>query len=556
MSAEAETAALLARLRRAWKKEQHFHHTRGLCFLVVWLIALVVLDLVVDWLFLIPGYGRWVLLGINAAVVAWVVWHHWLRYLRRYDPVRTALKVERRHPELRSLLVSFVQLRDDAATARYASPALIRAVRRQTIEYTRPIDFREIVSYRELRRIFTLAACVVAFFAVISVNWSGHLRVLAYRLLHPEARIGYPTRTKIEAITGNISVQQGRDVTLEVRAGGLVPREGSLYVKPRNGAWERLRLAPADAPNRFAYTFEEVYQSFEYRVRLGDASSEVYAVNVVPPPRILQAEVTLTYPAYAGQKPRTLDVLNLEVPEGTRIAWRLRCDRPLEAAEMVRDEDQAEPLELSEDGTVASLTLEADASFSYQFRWTERQHHYRYEEDVHYFVQVVPDTAPQVEILRPLEDIKATTRKTLTILFQARDDYGLSKANIVYSLNGGEERTRPIGGVEGRLVETNVSWKLADSIPDLKVGDIITYYVQVFDNHDSAEGPYSGVSQTRRVYIVSVPEYLRYMAERRRKLVAEIRELHTQETDAAEEIEKVKTGELETQAIENRQTPR
>jgi len=287
MSAEAETAALLARLRRAWKKEQHFHHTRGLCFLVVWLIALVVLDLVVDWLFLIPGYGRLVLLGINAAVVAWVVWHHWLRYLRRYDPVRTALKVERRHPELRSLLVSFVQLRDDAATARYASPALIRAVRRQTIEYTRPIDFREIVSYRELRRIFTLAACVVAFFAVISVNWSGHLRVLAYRLLHPEARIGYPTRTKIEAITGNISVQQGRDVTLEVRAGGLVPREGSLYVKPRNGAWERLRFAPADAPNRFAYTFEEVYQSFEYRVRLGDASSEVYAVNVVPPPRIL-----------------------------------------------------------------------------------------------------------------------------------------------------------------------------------------------------------------------------------------------------------------------------
>jgi len=553
---QSEAAALLARLKKAWRKEQRFHHTRGLCFLIVWVVALVVLDLVVDWLFLIPGYGRLVLLGINAAVIVWVVWHRWLRHLRRYDPVRTALKVERRHPELRSLLVSFVQLREDAASARYASPALIRAVRRQTLDYTRSIDFREIVSFRELRRIFALSACVVAFFAVISVNWSAHLRVLAYRMLHPEARIGYPTRTRIEAITGNISAQQGRDVTLEVRAGGLVPREGALYVKPQNGAWEKLRLPPTDTRGLFAYTFKEVYQSFEYRVRLGDASSEVYKVTVIPPPRILQAEVALEFPTYSGQKPRTVDVLNLEVPEGTRIRWRLHCDRPLESAEMVRDEAQAEALELSDDGTVASIALTANASFSYQFRWKEREHGYRYDEDVHYFVQVVPDTAPQVEILRPLEDIKATTRKTLTILFQARDDYGLSKANIVYSLNGGEEHKRPIEGIQGRLVEKSVEWKLADSIPGLREGDIVTYYLEVFDNHDSAEGPYSGVSQTRRVYIVSIPEYLRYMAERRRKLVAEIRDLHAQETDAADQVEKIKTGELDTQDVENRPAPR
>jgi len=109
-----------AKLRKAWRKERRYYHGDGLAHFLVWLLALVFVDLTVDWLFLLPGTGRLILLGINLAALGWVLWHYWLRHLRPYDPVRVALQVERMHPELESLLVSYVQLSGDSAEAAHA----------------------------------------------------------------------------------------------------------------------------------------------------------------------------------------------------------------------------------------------------------------------------------------------------------------------------------------------------------------------------------------------------------------------------------------------------
>lgn len=527
------------KLHRAWKKERHFQHTRGVCYVVLWAAALVLLDLFVDWLFLIPGYGRVLLLAVNVVALAWVVWHHWLRYLRRYDPVRTALQVERRHPELQSLLVSFVQFRQGVSESSHISPSLLAALRRQAIEYTQPIDFREIVSYRELRRIFLLSACVVAFFAAISVNWSQHFRVLFYRMLNPEARLGYPTRTRIIEITGNDTVQQGKNVAVLARAAGLLPREGALYVRPLAGTWERVPFTKS-TDDLYAYHFPEVYQSFQYRVRLGDASSDEYQITVVPPPRIVETRVVVTYPAYTGQRPQTLDILNLEVPEGTLLRWELRCDPPLASAAMLREGAEPAFMTLLEDGRLATFEATATESFDYSFQWKEKAHGYEYKDEVRYFIQVIPDSAPQVEILRPLEDEKATVRKTLTVAYQARDDYGLSEAWIVYNVNDGEEKSFSIGALKGRVAEREAAWPIRKTIPDVKEGDTITYAIEVADNHSGEGGAFRSRSQGRRLYIVSVEEYLRYLAERRRKLVGDIRTMHTLETEAAEKV-----GEIE-----------
>ena len=59
------------------------------------------------------------------------------------SPARTrvALEVEGRHPELESLLVSYVQI--GSAQGVDASPALIRAMERQALEVTGPLDFRD-----------------------------------------------------------------------------------------------------------------------------------------------------------------------------------------------------------------------------------------------------------------------------------------------------------------------------------------------------------------------------------------------------------------------------
>ncbi|MBM4032503.1 MAG: DUF4175 domain-containing protein [Planctomycetes bacterium] len=531
------------KLHRAWRKERHFLHTRGFCFFALWAAALVLLDLVVDFVFRVPGYWRLVLVAINVGAIAWVLYDHWLRYLHHYDPVVTALKVEGRHPELQSLLVSFVQFRGGPREGSYVSPSLLRALRRQTIEYTQPIDFREIVSYRELKRISIFSACVLAVFGFVSINWSGHLRALVRRFLYPEAKISYPTATQILAIkiTGNGTIQQGKEVVIEAWAGGKVPRRRILAIQQQAGAWEQVGLLNPEQ-NYYTYRFPEVYQSFQCRVSLGDASSETYQITVVPPPRIVKTEVLVKYPDYTGQRPQTFDILNLEVPEGTKLQWQLRCDQALRSAAVLREDAASASMKLSRDGLVASFETVATESFDYSFQWKEDKHGYEYKDEVKYFVQVIPDSAPQVEIVRPLEDEKATVRKTLTVTYNARDDYGLAEACIAYNVNDGEEKRFSLGTLKGKAIENkDATWVLKKSISDLKEGDVVTYAVEVADNHTGEGGAFRTKSQGRRLQIVSDEEYLRYLAERRRKLIADIKTMHTQETEAAEKV-----GEIES----------
>jgi len=67
----------------------------------------------------------------------------------------------------------------------------------------------------------------------------------------------------------------------------------------------------------------------------------------------------------------------------------------------------------------------------------------------------------------------------------------------------------------------------------------------VADNHCGEGGAFKSRSQGRRLYIVSVPKYLEYLAERRRKLVGDIRTMHTQETEAAEKVDELGTKQPE-----------
>ncbi len=527
------------KLRRAWRRQRRFHNTRGLCHLLLWAGGLGLADFIVDWLFLLPGYGRVLLLAINVGTLIWVAWHSWLRHLRRYDPVRVALEVERRHPDLLSLLVSYVQLDEDREDAAHVSPTLIRAAKRLAVAATAPIDFREIIHWADLTRVAVFSACVVLVCGGLSLNWPEFFSTLAYRLLNPAARIAYPTRTTIERITGDLTVPQGAPVTLEAECNGLVPASGTLWIKPTGGEWERV-LMPQTGPQRFAYRFEQVLRDFTYRLRLGDARSEVYRIRAVPSPHVVRTRVRLDYPAYTGLADTDADSLHLQVPEGTKVSLDLGCDRPLRKAEVMEEGGVASPMPLDAAGRAAAFAWTVTQSFAFRFRWTEREHGFVYEGDVTYFVRMIPDVPPDVQILSPAEDDKATPAKRLAVRYRAADDYGIAKAAVIYSVNEGPEQRLAAEPPDRTPVDGQVSWPLKETIQGLKVGDTLKFAVEVADNRTGEAGPNVARSQARRLDIVTVAEYLRHVAEKRARLFKEIRAMHEQETDASVEVKALK----------------
>jgi hypothetical protein len=533
-----------ARLRRAWRKEQRFVNTRGLATLALWLAALAVVNFVVDWLFLLPGYARLALWGVNVSVIGWVLYDRWLRHRRPFNPVRVALQVERRHPDLNSLLVSYVQIGEQPRAGQETSPGLIRAMRREALRATAPLDFREIINFRELRRILAFSTMVLLACGAASLNWTEYVETFLHRMVRPSTATPYPTRTKITRITGHQTVRQGDPLTLEAVCANRIPLSGRLLVRSGDGAWETVVL-PSTGPATFAYHVAEVFQGFAYRVRLGDAVSEVYRVDVVPPPRLVQSRVHITHPAHTGLADREVESLNLEVPEGSTLRWQLQCDRPLAAARLVREGGEAALLDLDASGRAGTLSLLATQAFVYRFQWTEREHGYHYEGRVNYFVNTIPDAAPEVELLQPEGDEKATVRKKVPLYFRANDDYRVAEAWIVYSLNRAPEARHALGAFTNATVEAAAMWDLRQSMPALKEGDVITYALAVADNRAGRDGPNVTRSRLLQLAIVSTDEYLRYVLEQQARLVKEIEALRKEEQSASREVKTLLQTPLE-----------
>jgi hypothetical protein len=578
------------KLRKAWHKERRYWHSRGVCHLALWAVAMVLLDFLVDWVFDFPGPGRLALLTVNVGALVWVAYRQWWRHLRAYNPARVALQVEGRHPELKSLLVSYVQLGAGSTAEAYVSSSLIQALRRQAVKETDPLNFKEIISYRELRRIFLFSMAVILVFAATSVNWPEYIGALLHRMLNPGSNLQYPTRTQTEPITMDLTIRQGDAATVAVRASGWVPQRGTLYLKPQGSTtWQGLEVSQ-ERGKRFSYRFDEVYESFEYYFKIGDARPQTFRVTVVPPPRVVEATVRVKYPAYTNVGERTVDRLNLEVLEGAEMQWNMRCDSPVSKAEMLVMQDSpvglvgrpaSRPASASASAATSTsspepfttLTMQLDAAglkatspvrtakdhFRYRFRWTTREPNYVYEEDVEHFVQVMPDLPPEVEILTPSTDQKATVFKTVSLSYRAIDDYGVAKACIVFWLNDGNDARVPLPApatatqpaTQGQTGIEKFAWTLRNTkeLSELKKGDIVTFGIEVTDNYPGPGGPHVvRSSQSRRVTIVDLAEYRKYILEALADLTEEIKQAHESETEGDQQVKLIKDAATTTSA--------
>ena len=542
-------------LAQAWRKERRFTWVRGGCHLLLWIAALLAIDVALDWFFVLPGGGRIAILAVNALALLWVIYRWWWRELRRFDVVRVALQIERHYPELQSILVSYVQFHGGFVKGTMASPGLIRAMERQAVERTQPLDFREIVNFRRLRKISLVCLVAAALFAVALWQGPTFCEVFYARMLDPGSNLAYPTRTKIRNVTGDLVVQQGKRVTVTATAGGVIPDSATLHVRSADGVWEKVDVPGANGPDvkpdEFVWHFGETFRDFSYMFRVGDAKSKEFSVTVVPPPRITNS-VTLRYPEYTRLMEKQSDALSFDVPEGTEVEWRITSDVPLEQGMLVRKDGDTVvtvPMTMtSADGKAGTLKMTPRESFFYYFSWTDKTNDFTYDDKIRYFIRVVPDIAPKIKLVEPARDEKGTVQKTVKIVFDAEDDYGLGEVRVVYSVNDGPEQRNVVGGFDNeRRQSATIEWSIRQSISDVKEGDTIRYAIEVSDNRDGGAKPNHGISRWRRINVVSESEYLAFMLDRKRRILLKIKHLHEQEKKAVEALKELKQIEEETE---------
>ena len=105
-----------------------------------------------------------------------------------------------------------------------------------------------------------------------------------------------------------------------------------------------------------------------------------------------------------------------------------------------------------------------------------------------YTIDLLSDQAPSVTLSKPGRDTNATPVEEFFVEARADDDFAVRDLQLVYSINGGEEKTLRLYDGKKSLPEVTAGHTFYLEELGVEAGDSVSYYARALDN-DTVEGP-------------------------------------------------------------------
>jgi len=420
-----------------------------------------------------------------------------LRLARGRAARLAADEAERRAPEFSGRLRTWADERDRAASRGRAPTPLLSLLARETEQAALTAPPGMIVS-----RPATLAVATVACGLAVALVWLGTAGPGYWQ--YGTARLwagwfldqGEPLY-ELQVEPGDTTIRRGGRLDVTATPVGFDPGGVTVHAKFESSVdWERAPMGPQLEGPGYRFSFSMVREPLRYYVEAGRMRSREFNVGVVALPEVEAIRVTYTYPAWSGLEPRVEDPGGdvLAVP-GTRVEITLTTDKPIEDGLLVLGNreialrDERAEFEVTEDTT-------------YHVAAMYRGERVRLTED--YFVTAVPDKKPEVKILKPGRDWKATSIEEVRVRVEASDDFGLRGVKLFYAVNGADRGSIDLAKADERksataahmfyledlgapgaatLLVTRDAESLPPPAPEagLLPGDLISYYVTARD---------------------------------------------------------------------------
>ena len=215
-------------------------------------------------------------------------------------------------------------------------------------------------------------------------------------------------------------------------------------------------------------------------------------------------ELTYHYPSYTGLEPRTVSGTNGELtgPAGTEVEVKTRADREVDSASVLVGE-QSLPLQVKGRDLSGTLVLSMTGSYHVVFLEGARV----VAEGPELPIQVQADSAPQVRLTAPTDVLELTPEQpSVTLKYDASDDFGLTTLELVYTLAGSPEQRVSLKPDDGRATRGSYVWQVGAL--GIKPGGSVRYFLEAKDN-DTVTGPKKGTSRTQTITLYSAAEHRR-----------------------------------------------
>ena len=491
-------ARSLQRFERVWTELRRFEMRRGLAASLLIAAAGFALLAWSDYRFELARSARIVgLAGLALAVLA-AVWLKVVVPLRWWTRARTAVEVEGRFPQLGQrprTVLQYAGLDEAEIDARGITPGLVGALDEETEARVGPLPLSSVVPRAWVPILASAAAVPIALLA-LAASRSEEWRIAIRRSLLIETPY-----TTIVVRPGTRLVDQGADVPIEVTLSGR-PRSKVILETRRAGRpedpWKSRTLESpraGSALDRDA-TLAKIRDSLDYRVVAGPSRSDVYRINVRYPLAIRELEATIRPPAYTGLEPSIAKGGDMQAVQGSEATLRVRFDAApavatLEFSEPSRkanpDGDAPPPtvLPLRRDGEdfVADLSLTRDLDYKIVARSEDARELPAKTHRIH----VREDRAPRVAFEEPEEALEVHPVAEVLKRVRIGDDFGVTRAGIVFRFNDGEEQTLTSAdlstkaGEKPRTTATLEETLLMETLA-ASPRDSVTYYAFAEDN--------------------------------------------------------------------------
>jgi hypothetical protein len=512
----------------------------GLAMLVGALSMLLLVQSVSDWWFDLPWAARAGFLLTDVVLLLMLYFRNLDGPLRtRLTMEQTALRVEKKWPQLRQSVIGAVELAAGTANSTRGSRQLVDLMLQEAREKTARLNFREILPLRPLRRWVSAGAGAVLVTAGLAFwAWPSTLPLIERICL---LNVPLPTKTIVVPITRDLMVPVGSDVEISAMAQGTIPMHGRVTVTYAEGAPQEFPLTVLpDKPATFSLTLHNVQSAFKYSFHLNDGHGAEFTVSARVPPSVTNLACEQDYPAYTGVAPRKLAPTELSLLAGSHLKVSADSTDPLKSATIVlQGVTQTITATVNAEGNhlEADVPIPAKDLTGFSIHLIDQSGVSSANETI-YPIVLVPDNPPAIKIIQPTSDQETITlRAKPVITFEATDDYGLAQLSINYQLIppmvAGETDSRPPSDVqhipikikpasEGHVYEYVLD--VASQSPAWQEGYTVNYWIEATDNN-SATGP--GVTKTdhKQFGIISLEAKQAEILERLKQNAAEINSL-------------------------------
>ncbi len=399
----------------------------------------------------------------------------------------SARLIGRHFPNVRDRLVNVLQLSAVAPSALAEAGIAQKSQALQHVPFENAVDLRENVRYLKFLLVPVAAILLLSLFNSAIFTQSTQRIVQFNREFSPAMPFRFVLPQQPLAFVNE-------DFTFVVKTEGeALPAEvyinnGTLKMKMEN-----------TGTGTFQYVFEKVQDDLRFQLEASGFFSEPYTIPVISRPELLQLGITLEYPAYLRRSPEQLNNPGaLEVPEGTRIGWKVKTANAREAFIEFRSAPGPQGMQ-----TTDNLFFTFNKGFRQpdEYSLVLENEHSKNRDRITYPIQVIKDQHPEI-VVENLRD--SVLYKAVILGGSLADDYGLTELKLHYQIARGPQVVRQASApIDLKGTQNTQSFFITWPVDSLQLqpGDQLNYYLEVWDN-DGVNGRKSTRSAS---YVFAMP---------------------------------------------------